>query len=133
MRENGWLVQAVSDVMRTVFIGVAYLLVAGQWVFAARISQGEQCEIGGKRALLSKIDSLPIVDNEFSKRFHWDSFDNPKLTELREKYHFDDVVAPGKDEFDKQLLLLDWVNHRFKKFGKPSSPARGALDILKAI
>jgi hypothetical protein len=42
------------------------------------------------------------------------------------------VVAPGRDEFDRQVLLLDWVNHRFRKFGKPSSPARGALDILEA-
>ena len=84
MRENGWLVEAVSDVMRTVFICMAYLLVAGQWVFAAGIKEGDQFEIGGKRAVLSKVDSLPIVDNEFSKRFHWDSFDNPKLKELRE-------------------------------------------------
>src|SRR5437870_3726246 len=113
MRENGWLVEAVSDVMRTVFICMAYLLVAGQWVFAAGIKEGDQFEIGGKRAVLSKVDSLPIVDNEFSKRFHWDSFDNPKLKELREKYHLDEVVAAGKNEFEKQLLLLDWVNPRF--------------------
>lgn len=31
------------------------------------------------------------------------------------------------------MLLLDWVNHRFQKFGKPSSSAKGALDILDAI
>ncbi|HEV2688096.1 MAG TPA: hypothetical protein VGV35_06065, partial [Bryobacteraceae bacterium] len=77
--------------------------------------------------------TLPYVDSEYSRRYTFDTYDNPKLKELRQLYHLDDVVAPGKDEFERQFLLLDWVNHRFKKFGKPSSPARGALDILKAI
>ncbi|HEV8605187.1 MAG TPA: transglutaminase-like domain-containing protein [Tepidisphaeraceae bacterium] len=97
------------------------------------LNQGDQFEIAGKKGLLSKLDALPVVENEFPRRFKWDSFENPKLKELREKYHLDEVIAPGKDEFEKQLLLLDWVNHRFKKFGKPSSPARGAKQILEAI
>src|SRR3954466_7911621 len=103
------------------------LLAAAQGV-AAPLREGDQFQIAGKKALLTKIDALPVVENEFSRRFRWDSFDNSKLKELREKNHFDEVVAPGKNEFEKQILLLDWVNHRFKKFGKPSSSARGALD-----
>src|SRR5882672_4592159 len=108
------------------------LTVAAQ-AMAAPLGEGSSLNIGGRDVKIAKMEMLPVMENDFSRRFKWDSCDNPKLKELREKYHFDEVVAPGKDEFEKQLLLLDWVNHRFKKFGKPSSPARGASDILEAI
>src|SRR5256885_17081480 len=116
--------------MRTTLIVLAALTALAA---APPLKEGDRFQIGAKQALLSKLDALPVVENEFSKRFKWDSFENPKLKALREQYHLDEVVAPGKDEFEKQLLLLDWVNHRFKKFGKPSSSARGALDIINAI
>src|SRR3954471_13949111 len=96
------------------------------------LKAGDSFDLAGSRATITKIDDLPYVENEYSKRYHFDSFDNPKLKALRERYHLDDVVAPGKTEFDRQLLLLDWVNHRLKKFGRPTSPARGALDVLQA-
>jgi hypothetical protein len=97
------------------------------------LEQGASVTVAGKVYVLTKLDSLPYVENAYSKRFKFDSFDNPKLKELREKYRLDEVVAPGRTEFDKQVLLLDWVNTRFKSFGKPSSPARGALEVLDAV
>ena len=100
---------------------------------APALKQGDAISLGGKRCVISKLDSLPYVQSDYTKLFNFDSYDNPKLKELRERYRLDEVVAPGKDEFERQVLLLDWVNHRFKKFGRPSSPARGALDILQAI
>ena len=45
----------------------------------------------------------------------------------------DEVIAPGKDEFEKQVLLNDWVHRRFKNFGHPSTKARGALEVLQGI
>lgn len=99
----------------------------------AALQQGDSIDLSGHRAVLTKLDSLPYVDSQYTKRFKFDSFDNPKLKELRETYHLDEVIAPGKDEFEKQVRLVDWVNHRFKKFGKPSAPAHGALEILPAI
>jgi hypothetical protein len=51
---------------------------------------------------------------------------------LREHYELDKVVAPGKDEFDRQVRLMDWTHHQFKKFGRPSTLAKGAHEILKA-
>ncbi len=94
---------------------------------------GNTLDLGAQKATLKKLDALPYVESEYSKRFKFDSFDNPKLKELRANYKLDDVVAAGKDEFDKQVLLMDWTHNRFKKFGKPSAKVMGALEILKAI
>src|SRR5687768_1837535 len=99
---------------------------------AQPLKQGDTFRVAGKSYTLSKLDTLPYVENEYSGRFKFDSFDNPKLKKLRERFGLDEVVAPGKDEFDRQVLLLDWVNTRFKKFGRPTSEARGALKILEA-
>jgi hypothetical protein len=97
------------------------------------LKQGDAITLGDRAAVLTKLDTLPFVDSEYSRRYRFDTFDNPRLKLLRERYHLDEVIAPGKTEFDRQVLLLDWVNHRFKKFGKPSTPAKGALDILSAV
>jgi hypothetical protein len=97
------------------------------------LKQGDAFSVGARPYRLTELDALPYVENDYSRRYRYDTFDNPKLKALRERYRLDEVVAPGATEFDKQVLLLDWVNHRFRKFGKPSSPARGALQILEAI
>lgn len=97
------------------------------------LKAGDTFNLGGRRVVLKKLDVLPYVESAYTKRFRFDTYGNPKLKTLREKYRLDEVVAPGKDEFERQILLLDWVNHRFGKFGQPTSKARGALDILKAI
>lgn len=97
------------------------------------LEEGASFHLGGRTAILKKLDDLPRVRSEYAERFRFDSFVNPKLRELRERYRLDEVVAPGKDEFERQVLLLDWVHHRFKKFGRPSTEARGALEILAAI
>ena len=99
---------------------------------AHALKQGEDVTLGTHRVVISQLDCLPYVQSAYTQRFRFDSYDNPKLKELRERYHLDEVVAPGKSEFDRQVLLLDWVNHRLPKFGKPSSPARGAMQILQA-
>ncbi|HVR87468.1 MAG TPA: hypothetical protein VMU54_24290, partial [Planctomycetota bacterium] len=57
----------------------------------------------------------------------------PKLKELRDRYQLDQVVAPGKDEFDRQVLLNDWVHRQFKKFGAPTAKPKGALEILRCV
>src|SRR5258706_13911018 len=90
-------------------------------------------ELDGRKVVVRKLDALPYVESDYTKRFKFDSSDNPKLRELREQYKLDEVIAPGKDEFEKQILLLDWTHHQFKKFGKPSANPRGALEILKCV
>lgn len=98
-----------------------------------RLDSGSEALIGGHRVVVKQVDMLPLVENEYSRRFRFDKYENSKLKQLREQEKLDEVVAAGKDEFEKQVLLLDWTYRRFKKFGRPTSEARGALDILKAI
>jgi len=54
-------------------------------------------------------DTLPYVNNKFTRGCVWDNYDDPMLKKLRETYKLDEVVAPGKDEYEKQILLMKWV------------------------
>ena len=94
---------------------------------------GDTLEILGQKAVVITLDSLPLVENEYSKRFKFDSHANLKLAMLCERYQLDAVVKPGRDEFERQILLMDWAHHQFKKFGHPSADSNGALQILQAI
>jgi hypothetical protein len=95
--------------------------------------EGDTTELGGRTATLKRLETLPYVESEYTKRFRFDSFANPKLAELRKRHRLDEVIAPGKDEFERQVLLLDWTHRQFKKFGRPSTNCHGALSILNAI
>lgn len=96
-------------------------------------AEGARFQLASGVAAVKTVDMLPYVESEFTHRYRFDSADNPKLVQLRRRFQLDTVVAPGRDEFDRQVHLLDWVHHRFKRFGRPSVEARGALEILMAI
>jgi hypothetical protein len=123
--------------MRKISEILLWLTFAGVGVLAQAegppLKEGAAFELGGRSATVKTIDALPYVESEFTRRFRFDSADNPKLQELRQRYQLDVVVAPGQDEFDRQMRLLDWVHHRFTRFGRPSVETRGALEILQAI
>jgi hypothetical protein len=114
-------------------IGALFTSTAGAQQVSGQLAVGETAALGGLKVTLKKLDALPYVESDYTKRFKFDSADNPKLKELRECYKLDEVVATGRDEFDKQVLLMDWTHRQFKKFGKPSANSKGALEILKAI
>ena len=97
------------------------------------LKQGAVINLGGRTATLRTLETLPFVESEYTKRFKFDSFDNPKLAELRQRGRLNEVIAPGKDEFDQQVRLMDWTHRQFKKFGRPSTNCHGALQILQAI
>ncbi len=122
----------VIRVLTVVMAGVL-LTAAGRSQEEGALKEEATIELGGKKVLVKKLDALPFVENEYSRRFRFDGFENPKLKELRERYKLESVIAPGKDEFEQQVLLLDWVHKQFKKFGRPTCEAKGALEILKAI
>ena len=95
---------------------------------------GTIVRMDGAEVLVKAMDVLPFVKNEFSDRYKFDCFSEESLKTLRKQEKLDEVVAAGKTEFDKQVLLLDWVHKRIKHFGSPPKNApRDALGILKGV
>jgi hypothetical protein len=67
--------------------------------------------------------------------FVWERFDNSKLTLLREKFKLEKVVENGHSEFEKQVILKNWVFSVLPK-GSPErdysfETAIGILDDAK--
>lgn len=100
---------------------------------APPLQVGSRFSLLGAQATVRTLDTLPVVENDYTQRFRFDSFENPKLKELRERYRLDEVVAPGRDEFARQVRLMDWTHRQFKKFGRPSTNCHGAMAILGAV
>jgi hypothetical protein len=90
-------------------------------------------KLGNSTAMVKSVETMPYIESDYTKRFRFDSAQNPKLKELRTRFGLEEVIAPGKDEFSSQVLLMDWVHNRFKKFGQPSRSTKGALEILDGI
>ncbi|MBN2583619.1 MAG: transglutaminase domain-containing protein [Planctomycetes bacterium] len=85
-----------------------------EWAAKARVTGVENPEI--------LYTSIP---------FAYEDFRHPKLAELRRKYKLDEVVADGRNEFEKLLLLRNWVAAQWKY--KPATdgyPAWDADEIL---
>jgi hypothetical protein len=93
---------------------------------------GDVLSVAGMEVTVKELDILPYLDNEYSRRFVFDKYENPKLTELRSQYELNEVIAPGKDEFEKQVLLMCWVRKQIRG-GNPGSLGglRNALEILE--
>lgn len=94
---------------------------------------GVETNLGAHRVILQRLDTLPFIESDYTSRHRFDSWDNPKLSTLRNTYRLNEVVASGGNEFEQQLLLMNWVHHQFGRFGHPSVKVRGALEILNAV
>ena len=90
-------------------LGPALPALDGQAVLKA----GQEFALAGRKAKITTLDALPYVANTFSSRFVYEPFGNPLLRRLREQYKLDEVIAPGKDEFEKQLLLMEWAYNQW--------------------
>lgn len=121
--------EMIRNVTRLAAAGVLW----STQVCAEELVLNAEFDLNGRTATLTKLDCLPFIESEYTKRFKFDVSSNGKLKELRERYKLDEVVESGRDEFDRQVLLMDWTHHRFKRFGRPSTEAKGALEILQAI
>jgi hypothetical protein len=68
-----------------------------------------------------------------SWQFRSERLDHPGLAELRAREKLDEVIAPGKDEWEKMRLLCDWANSQWKN-GRPDPyPPWDANIILSMI
>jgi hypothetical protein len=65
--------------------------------------------------------------------YQWESFTNPSVLLLREKYKLEELVNRANDEFTKQLILKDWV-YEILPFGyNIKSDYKNTLEILDDI
>jgi len=73
------------------------------------------------------MDNQPIVRSNYP--FFYEKFDNPDLQRLRNQYSLEEIIAPGKNDFEQILLLNEWlVNHI--TFGSPPKMRPQALQVL---
>src|SRR5688572_10147691 len=56
---------------------------AGKGPVAAPLRENAAIDLHGRPATLTKLDTLPYVESDFTKRFRFDSASNPRLKELR--------------------------------------------------
>lgn len=75
-------------------------------------------------------DNEPIIKSNFG--FDYQPYNEEKLGLLRKKYNPDKIVSPAKNNFEKILLIRDWVNSRWE-FGIPRNISYNfnAIDILE--
>lgn len=96
-----------------------------------RIEEGIQTHdaLRGQAALV-KMDNGRILRGRYP--FSYQRLDEPRLRRLRERFDLDRVVEAGKTDFQRALLMADWVRARFR-YGPPRRPvstAEGAWEIL---
>ncbi|MFI5362328.1 MAG: transglutaminase-like domain-containing protein [Elusimicrobiota bacterium] len=65
-------------------------------------------------------------------RYHFseESADHPRLQFLRKREKLDEVVAPGKTQFDKIVLLRKWAHDQWVNHGAFYYPPWDAVEIL---
>ncbi len=95
-------------------------------------SPGQVITMDGKKITVIEMDITPVIENTYSKRGVYEHADNPKLQQLRKQEDFDKLITGLKNEFDQQVLILDWAQRRLPKFGSPTSNVTAPLDIIKA-
>lgn len=85
-------------------------------------------------APLRSIQLLPLKNGRIgttSYTMSEDPWQHPRLRRLRQREKLDEVVAPGKTEFEKIVLLRRWARRQWEAGPAPFYyPAWDALEIL---
>ena len=65
--------------------------------------------------------------------YKWEDFSHPQVLELKEKYKLLEAVSSGKDEFNRQLLLKNWVHKTLPLGYNIKRNYRNTLEILEDV
>jgi len=89
---------------------------------------GEEIELTNGTAITCLgMDNPLVVRSEYP--FFYEKYENPDLQRLRNQYSLEEIIAPGKNDFEQILLLNEWlVNH--VPFGSPPPIRPQALQVL---
>jgi hypothetical protein len=84
---------------------------------AVRVS-GEREQLRDERQVtVEKLGNPPLLLSSLEQKH--DPFENEMLKSLREWYHLDEVIKPGKNELEQFTLLASWV-HEYRYSGAKS-------------
>ena len=77
------------------------------------------------------IDNPRYSNNELFRAY--ERFESPRINQLRETYHLDDVVKNETDEWRRMLLLRHWIKSNIKIENDNPTQTRGdAFALLDA-
>jgi len=109
-------------------------IISGELSKLAANSKDFKLEIGEDGYLkahlnISQYDNNSIIRSAF--KFDYQPYDENKLDILRKKYRLGEKVNSAKNEFEKIILIREWLNS-YLKFGMPRNVSYNfnALDIL---
>lgn len=110
-------------------------LAAGPDAAAARVTVTAMPPGGEPQAMRFRVSLVDIDDGEIVEGLahRFDPMTQPILEELRTREGLGAVVASGATEFDRMLLLKDWVAAQWPKGNPDPYPPWNALTILDWI
>lgn len=73
---------------------------------------------------MEELHSKPV-------EFHWDNQNRAELLALRQTYELDKVIENGKNDFEKILLLKNWVYSKLPNGKNPKKEYHNATEILE--
>lgn len=93
---------------------------------------GADANGGLQRLTVWTLDDRPVVQTELSRRLLHTPYDDKALEKLRIENRLDDVVAAGRTDFERLLLLMEWANSQIE-YGDPVGlgDTRDPLEILR--
>lgn len=74
------------------------------------------------------LDNPPVIRSNYP--FFYEKYENPELQRLKNQYSLQEIIAPGRNDFEQILLLNEWlVKH--VPFGSPPPIMPQALHVLR--
>jgi len=74
------------------------------------------------------LDNPRIIRSRYP--FLYERYENPDLQRLRQQYRLDEIIAPGRNEFEQMLLLNEWLVESVP-FGSPPPIRPQAFHVLE--
>ncbi len=64
-------------------------------------------------------------------KYIWEDFEHPLVLQLKNEFQLEKVVEGGRNEFEKQLFLKDWVYNTLPPGNNPKTDYQSAIEILR--
>ena len=92
------------------------------------IAIGSEFKLNGETRLICLgLDNDKVIRSRYP--FFYEKYENSDLQRLRKLYRLDEVIASGQNEFEKILLLNEWLVEHVP-FGSPPPIRPQALHVL---